>query len=46
MRRGRLRDRFRVDKAFLDRELWVPPGELGEFNGCLIGKIEVMHEFR
>ncbi|GAB3361262.1 hypothetical protein [Amycolatopsis echigonensis] len=46
MRRGGLRDRFRVETAFLDRELWVPPGELGEFNTHLVGKIEVVHEFR
>ncbi|WP_067719913.1 hypothetical protein [Nocardia yamanashiensis] len=50
--------RFRVRSAFLERypvrqaggrtilELWVPAEELGEFNGQIVGLIEVVHEFR
>lgn len=50
--------RFRVDSAFLSRypvhqvggkdilELWVPAGELDEFNEHIVGLIEVVHEFR
>lgn len=28
------------------RELWVPAEELAEFNAHLVGRIEVVHEFR
>ncbi|MER5349929.1 ADP-ribosylation/crystallin J1 [Kitasatospora sp. NPDC002551] len=50
--------RFEVDTAFLARypvrqaggrtilELWVPAEELPEFNRHLVGRIEVVHEFR
>lgn len=50
--------RFRVRSAFLERypvqqaggrtilELWVPAEELEEFNGQIVGLIEVVHEFR
>ncbi|MFE7190923.1 ADP-ribosylation/crystallin J1 [Kitasatospora sp. NPDC057541] len=50
--------RFEVDTAFLTRypvrqaggrtilELWVPAEELPEFNRHLVGRIEVVHEFR
>ncbi|WP_433223393.1 ADP-ribosylation/crystallin J1 [Microtetraspora malaysiensis] len=50
--------RFQVDSDFLARypvrqaggrdilELWVPAEELGEFNGHIVGLIEVVHEFR
>ncbi|MEU4691050.1 ADP-ribosylation/crystallin J1 [Actinoplanes sp. NPDC023714] len=50
--------RFEVDSAFLSRypvrqvggdtilELWVPAGELDEFNSHIAGTIEVVHEFR
>ncbi|KJS53398.1 hypothetical protein VM98_25515 [Streptomyces rubellomurinus subsp. indigoferus] len=50
--------RFEVDTAFLARypvqqaggrtilELWVPAEELGEFNRHIVGRIEVVHEFR
>jgi hypothetical protein len=50
--------RFRVESEFLRRypvqqaggktilELWVPAEELDEFNGHLVGLIEVVHEFR
>lgn len=50
--------RFQVDSVFLARypvrqvggapilELWVPAGELEEFNRHIVGLIEVMHEFR
>lgn len=50
--------RFEVDSAFLRRypvqraggrtilELWVPAGELSEFNAHIVGGIEVVHEFR
>ncbi|MFJ6619059.1 ADP-ribosylation/crystallin J1 [Kitasatospora sp. NPDC091335] len=50
--------RFKVDTAFLARypvqraggrtilELWVPAGELAEFNRHIVGRIEVVHEFR
>ncbi|MEI5575672.1 hypothetical protein WB401_26185 [Streptomyces brasiliscabiei] len=27
-------------------ELWVPAEELDEFNAHLVGRIEVVHEFR
>lgn len=48
--------RFEVDDAFLARyevhtvgrsyhqELWVPAGELGEFNRRILGKIEIIAE--
>ena len=50
--------RFRVPADFLARypvqkvgsaealELWVPAEELDEFNGQIVGTIEVIHEFR
>ncbi|MFE9425462.1 hypothetical protein ACFYNO_21130 [Kitasatospora sp. NPDC006697] len=50
--------RFEVESAFLARypvrqaggetilELWVPAEELAEFNTRLVGRIEVVHEFR
>ncbi|MFJ9839634.1 ADP-ribosylation/crystallin J1 [Kitasatospora sp. NPDC101155] len=50
--------RFKVETAFLDRypvqqaggrtilELWVPAEELAEFNRHIVGRIEVVHEFR
>ena len=50
--------RFEVDTAFLARypvqqaggrtilELWVPAGELDEFNAHIVGTIDVVHEFR
>lgn len=50
--------RFEVDTAFLARypvqraggrtilELWVPAEELPEFNRNIVGRIEVVHEFR
>ncbi len=50
--------RFEVETAFLDRypvrrvggrtivELWVPAEELDEFNRHIVGRIEVVHEFR
>ncbi|MFE6865708.1 ADP-ribosylation/crystallin J1 [Kitasatospora sp. NPDC057692] len=50
--------RFEVDTAFLARypvrqaggrtilELWVPAEDLPEFNRHLVGRIEVVHEFR
>ena len=49
--------RFRIEKAFLDRfeihqvggrqhlEYWIPAGELEEFNGHIVGLIEVISEF-
>ena len=50
--------RFEVEKAFLDRyevqraggqtilEYWIPAEDLEEFNGHIVGKIEVVAEFR
>jgi hypothetical protein len=50
--------RFRVRTRFLRRypvqqvggstilELWVPAEELDEFNANIVGRIEVVHEFR
>ncbi|WP_328954113.1 ADP-ribosylation/crystallin J1 [Kitasatospora purpeofusca] len=50
--------RFEVETAFLSRypvrqaggrtilELWVPAEELEEFNRHIVGRIEVVHEFR
>ncbi|MDY0815813.1 ADP-ribosylation/crystallin J1 [Kitasatospora purpeofusca] len=50
--------RFEVETAFLSRypvrqvggrtivELWVPAEELDEFNRHIVGRIEVVHEFR
>jgi hypothetical protein len=50
--------RFEVDSEFLKRypvqqaggrtilELWVPAGELPEFNAHIVGPIQVVHEFR
>lgn len=50
--------RFEVDSAFLARypvrqaggrtilELWVPAEELAEFNRHIVGRIELVHEFR
>lgn len=50
--------RFEADSEFLTRypvrqaggrtilELWVPAEELAEFNGHIVGTIEVVHEFR
>ncbi|MFC5911112.1 ADP-ribosylation/crystallin J1 [Streptacidiphilus monticola] len=50
--------RFEVETAFLARyparqaggrtilELWVPAEELPEFNRHIVGRIEVVHEFR
>ncbi|MFD3761961.1 hypothetical protein [Streptomyces sp. NPDC058622] len=50
--------RFEVDSAFLARypvqraggetilELWVPAGDLPEFNAHIVGRIEVVHAFR
>ncbi|MGW1278953.1 hypothetical protein ACWD4V_18680 [Streptomyces tsukubensis] len=50
--------RFEVDSAFLSRypvqqaggrtilELWVPAEELDEFNAHIVGRIDVVHEFR
>jgi hypothetical protein len=50
--------RFEVDTEFLGRypvrraggetilELWVPAEELPEFNAHIVGRIEVVHEFR
>jgi hypothetical protein len=49
--------RFEVEKSFLDRydvqlaggsahrEHWVPAGDLGAFNGAIVGLIEVIAEF-
>lgn len=49
--------RFEVSSAFLEcypaqivggavhRELWIPAGELAEFNRQIIGKIEVIAEY-
>lgn len=28
------------------REYWIPAGELGEFNRNIVGKIEILREFR
>jgi hypothetical protein len=50
--------RFAVEKAFLDRyevhrvgsaihdEYWIPAEELAEFNRHLVGRIEVIAEYR
>jgi hypothetical protein len=50
--------RFQVDAQYLERyrvetvggsvhkELWVPAGELAEFNRHIVGRIEVIAEFR
>jgi hypothetical protein len=50
--------RFEVESAFLERypvrqaggetilELWVPAEELDEFNAHIVGRIEVVREFR
>ncbi|MFD4657590.1 ADP-ribosylation/crystallin J1 [Kitasatospora sp. NPDC058444] len=50
--------RFEVDTAFLERypvqqaggrtilELWVPAEDVAEFNRHIVGRIEVVHEFR
>lgn len=50
--------RFRVRKSFLDRyelrtvggslhqEYWIPAADLDEFNQNIVGKIEVIAEFR
>ena len=50
--------RFEVESDFLSRypvqqaggqtilELWVPAEELELFNAHIVGKIEVVHEFR
>ncbi len=50
--------RFEIDADFAARypvrraggqtilELWVPAGELEEFNRHIVGRIEVVHEFR
>ena len=50
--------RFEVKKAFMDRyatqqvggarhaEWWVPAEDLEELNSNIVGKIEVIHEFR
>jgi hypothetical protein len=50
--------RFRVRKSFLDRyqlktvgsathqEYWIPAAELEEFNQNIVGKIEVIAEFK
>ena len=50
--------RFEVDTEFVRRypvqqaggrtilELWVPAEELDEFNAHIVGRIEVVHEFR
>lgn len=50
--------RFEVESSFLSRypvqraggetilELWVPAEELADFNGHIVGLIEVIHEFR
>jgi hypothetical protein len=50
--------RFRVRAAFLQRyavqtvgssdhqEYWIPAGDLPEFNGNIVGEIEVIAEFR
>ncbi|MHB1550418.1 MAG: hypothetical protein ACYCX6_04370 [Vulcanimicrobiaceae bacterium] len=50
--------RFEVDKQYLDRyevhqvgnnrhrEYWIPADELAEFNGHLIGKIQIVKAFR
>ncbi|MCG6498217.1 hypothetical protein [Kitasatospora sp. A2-31] len=50
--------RFEIDAAFVARypvqpaggrtilELWVPAEELDEFNRHIVGRIEVVHEFR
>ncbi|MFD3504020.1 hypothetical protein ACFWWT_05115 [Streptomyces sp. NPDC058676] len=50
--------RFEVDTEFLSRypvqqaggrtilELWVPAEELDEFNDHIVGRIQVVHEFR
>lgn len=49
--------RFEVDSNFLSRyevqrvgsdlhlEYWIPANELEEFNGHIVGKIEVIHKF-
>ncbi|MET8945170.1 hypothetical protein ABZX30_16710 [Streptomyces sp. NPDC004542] len=49
--------RFEADSGFLSRypvrqaggetilELWVPAGELEEFNAHIVGTIQVVHEF-
>lgn len=50
--------RFEVEKSYLDRfetkivggseheEYWIPAGDLDEFNRHIVGKIEVIAEFR
>lgn len=50
--------RFEIDTDFVSRypvqqaggetilELWVPAEELAEFNAHIVGRIEVVHEFR
>ena len=50
--------RFRVLRAFLEhypvqmaggsahREYWIPAEDLSAFNGAIVGKIEVVAEFR
>jgi hypothetical protein len=50
--------RFEVETDFLSRypvqqaggrtilELWVPAEELDDFNAHIVGRIDVMHEFR
>jgi hypothetical protein len=50
--------RFSVESDYLDRyevrqvgstlhlEYWIPAEELDEFNSHIVGRIEVIHEFR
>ena len=50
--------KFQVRKAYLDRhtpheaggrnlkEYWIPAEELDEFNDNIVGRIELIHEFR
>lgn len=50
--------RFEVESEFLSRypvqqaggrailELWVPAEELDDFNAHIVGRIQVVHEFR
>lgn len=50
--------RFEVESEFLSRypiqqvggqtilELWVPAEVLDDFNACIVGEIQVVHEFR
>ena len=41
-------DRYAVQDAGgrAHREYWIPAGELDAFNAAIVGKIELVHEFR